>query len=120
MTELLVSLAGLLVIAAIVWWFWLSSPEPVHAATRHPLEILVADGAYQPAVIITAAGQPLKLRFVRTDANPCAEKVRFASLNIQADLPLHQPCDITLPALPPGIHEFTCQMGMYRGEVIAQ
>ncbi len=120
MTELLVSLAGLLAIAAIVWWFWLSAPAAVRVAGSRAVEIRVADGAYQPAVIAVPAGRPLVLRFVRRDATPCAETVVFSGLGIQAELPLDRPFDVSLPALPAGTHEFTCQMGMYRGKVIAQ
>lgn len=120
MTELVVTLGGLLAIALIVWWFWLSSPAATRAEGHHPLEIRVEGGAYQPAAITARAGQPLSLRFLRIDATPCAEKVVFAGLGISADLTLGHPVDVALPALPAGTHEFTCQMGMYRGKVIAQ
>lgn len=119
MNELLVTLGGLLAIAAIVWWFWLSSPKAMHAATDHAIEIRVEGGVYQPAAIETPAGKPLTLRFVRIDATPCAEKVVFGNLGISADLPLGKPHEVALPTLQPGVYEFTCQMGMYRGKIVA-
>ena len=115
-----VTAGGLLAIAAIAWWFWLSGPAATRTTSNTPIEIRVEGGAYQPAVIAVPAGQPLTLYFLRIDVTPCAEQVVFADLNITADLPLGKPHAIALPALPPGTHEFTCQMGMYRGRLIAQ
>lgn len=119
MSEILVTLGGLLAIAGIVWWFWLSTPRAVRAAPRQVVEIRVDGGTYQPTLLKVDAGKPLTLRFLRIDASPCAEKVVFASLNISADLPLGVPQDVVLPPLAAGTHEFTCQMGMYRGKLIA-
>lgn len=120
MNELTVTLLGIATIALIVWWFWLSSPAARHAADNLPIEILVQDGTYQPAVIEVSAGHVLTLRFMRHDATPCAEKVLFADLGISADLPLGKPQTISLGPLQPGTHEFTCQMGMYRGRLIVK
>lgn len=120
MSALLVTLGGLLAIAAIVWWFWLSSPRAIRASASQAIEIRVEGGAYQPAVITAPAGQPLTLRFLRLDATPCAERVVFSGLGLTAELPLGHPHDVTLPALAAGSHEFTCQMGMYRGRIVAQ
>jgi plastocyanin domain-containing protein len=119
MSETLVSIAGLAAIALIVWWFWLSRPRAAHLDSLNAIRILVKDGAYQPAALEVPAGQALTLTFVRQDASPCAEKVMFAELGISADLPLNRPISVTLPALSPGRHEFTCQMGMYRGSLVA-
>lgn len=120
MSALSVSLGGLVAIALIVWWFWLSAPQAAHIAGNQPIDILVKDGTYQPAAIEVPAGQPLALRFVRHDATPCAERVLFGDLGVSADLPLGKPHIISLGPLPPGNHEFTCQMGMYRGRLIAK
>jgi plastocyanin domain-containing protein len=120
MSTLAVTFGGLLAIATIVWWFWLSGPRATRASASQATTIRVEGGAYQPTVINAPARQPLTLRFVRRDATPCAERVVFSSLDIAADLPLGHPHEIVLPALPAGTHEFTCQMGMYRGKVIAQ
>ena len=120
MNEILVTVGGLLAIAAIVWWFWLSSPKTVHAMIDQVIEIRVEGGAYQPAAIETSAGKPLTLSFVRIDTTPCAEKVMFGDLGISADLLIGKPHDVALPALHPGVYEFTCQMGMYRGKIVAK
>lgn len=120
MNEILVTLGGLLVIVAIVWWFWLSTPKAILGAINQAIEIRLEGGVYQPATIEIPASKPFTLRFVRIDVTPCAEKVVFSDLAISVDLPLNKPHEIILPALQPGIHEFTCQMGMYRGKLIAK
>ncbi len=119
MSEILVTLGGIAAIALIVWWFWLASPQAAQATEEKTIDILVQDGTYQPAAIEVPAGRVVTLRFTRRDATPCAEKVVFDDLGISLDLPLNQPQTVDLNPLAPGVHEFTCQMGMYRGRLIA-
>jgi plastocyanin domain-containing protein len=85
-----------------------------------PIEIIVDNGVYTPARIEVPAGQPVTLRFVRKDPSPCAEKVLFDDLGISADLPLGKPVDVTMTPPRPGEYEFTCQMRMYRGTLVAR
>lgn len=119
MMMLWINLGALLAIAFIVWWFWLAKPsgQRVATAVAAPIDIVVEGGVYTPARIEVVAGQPLQLRFDRRDPSPCAEKVIFADLGVSADLPLGQPVTLVITP-PPGEHEFTCQMGMYRGVVV--
>ncbi|HEY3327511.1 MAG TPA: cupredoxin domain-containing protein [Novimethylophilus sp.] len=119
MSELIVTIAGILAIMLIARWFWFSAPQATRAESRQPIDILVQDGAYLPAAIEVPAGQAVTLRFTRRDATPCAEKVLFGDLGVSADLPLGKPQTVSLGPLPAGTHEFTCQMGMYRGRLIA-
>ncbi|HSI23066.1 MAG TPA: cupredoxin domain-containing protein [Methylophilaceae bacterium] len=119
MSELFVTLGGLAAIGLIAWWFWLSSPKAEHSSAQQPIDIQVKDGVYQPAALDVPAGQALTLRFTRHDATPCAEKVVFGDLGISAELPLGKARSVTLPPLKPGQYEFTCQMGMYRGRLVA-
>jgi plastocyanin domain-containing protein len=119
MSEILVILGGLAAIGLIVWWFWLSRPRATHVNTPDNIRIEVKDGTYQPAALQVPVGQALTLTFIRQDVTPCAEKVIFADLGLSVDLPLNRPVTLTLPALTAGRHEFTCQMGMYRGSLVA-
>ena len=114
-----VNLAAVVLIALIVWWFWLSKPKAVSAAGP-VLEVLVEGGVYTPSRIEARVGQPLTLRFLRKDASPCAEKVVFSELGLSADLPLNQPLELTVTAPAAGRYSFTCQMQMYRGELVAR
>ena len=119
MSEVLVTAGGLVVILFIIWWFWFSQPRAILVNGSTALRILVKDGAYQPAALQVPAGHALTLTFIREDATACAEKVVFADLDLSVDLPLNQLVAVPLPALSPGRYEFTCQMGMYRGSLVA-
>jgi plastocyanin domain-containing protein len=115
----LVNFAGLVVIGLIIWWFWLYKPGTTKKTTgAEPIEIIADDGVYTPSRIEVTAGKPVTLRFVRKDPSPCAEKVIFSDLNISGDLEVNEPNDIKFTPQNPGEHEFTCQMGMYRGKLI--
>ena len=116
----LMNLAGLVSIGLIVLWFWLYRPQALRATGPQPIEIIVADGVYTPARIEVPAGKPVTLRFLRQDANPCAEKALFDGLGISADLPIGKPRDVVVTPPQPGEYEFTCQMRMYRGVLVAK
>jgi plastocyanin domain-containing protein len=118
-SSIFINLAGLVLIAFIVWWFWLSRPASRKAASDI-LDILVDHGVYTPARIEVPAGKAVTLRFLRRDASPCAEKVEFDALGISEDLPLGKPREVRLPPLPAGEVEFTCQMRMYRGTLLVR
>ena len=116
----LINLAGLVMMALIVWWFWMSRPQAQRALGAGPIEIIVANGVYTPARIEVPAGKPVTLRFVRQDPSPCAEQAIFDDLGISVDLPIGKPLDLIVTPPRPGEYEFTCQMRMYRGILVAK
>jgi plastocyanin domain-containing protein len=117
MALLFVNLIGMLAVAFIIWWFWLSKSRLPSTKIKELIEIKVKDGVYQPSSIQAEVNQPITLRFFREDVSPCAEIVVFSSLNISQQLPIHQSTDIHLKIKNAGEYEFTCQMGMYRGKL---
>ena len=119
MTSLLVNGAALLLLGFIVWWFWFSKPRAKQMAGEGPIEIIVDDGVYSPARIEVTVGKPVTLRFIRKDASPCAEKVLFDDFGLSADLPIGKPYELTVTPQKAGEYEFTCQMRMYRGKLVA-
>jgi plastocyanin domain-containing protein len=120
MNTIVINLAGILVIALIVWWFWMSRPPARRVSGGGPIEIIVNNGVYTPARIEVPAGQPVTLRFLRKDPSPCAEKAVFDELGVSADLPVGKPMDVTVTPPKSGEYEFTCQMRMYRGTLVAR
>lgn len=114
---LAVNLGGVLLLGLIVWWFWLSRPR-ARIATQS-VDIEVANGVYTPAHISVPVGQPITLNFIRNDPSPCAEKVVFDELGITVDLPLGERTPVVVTPPAPGRYAFTCQMQMYRGELLA-
>lgn len=117
--DIVINLVALLLIAGIVWWFWLYKPVAVQQVSD-VVDILVDNGVYEPANIRVQAGIPLKLKFLRKDASPCAEKVIFDKLNLSVDLPVGEPVEIEIQPDQAGEIEFTCQMRMYRGKLLVE
>ena len=114
---ILINIFGLLLIALIVWWFWLYKPNATSIADDD-IVITVDNGIYQPARLKVSAGQPVTLTFLRKDASPCAATVVFPDADISEELPLNKAKAIVLPAMPRGEYAFTCQMQMYRGTLV--
>lgn len=119
MNVVLVNLAGVAMIGLIVWWFWLSKPK-AQQARKNLIDILVEDGTYTPPRIEVEAGKEVTLRFLRKDASPCAERVVFEKLGINAELPINEPTDVVVTPIEVGEYAFTCQMQMYRGSLVAK
>jgi len=118
--DILVNLAGAVVIGLIAWWFWIAKPKSHKESGVQPIEILVSDGVYTPARIEVPVGRPIVLRFLRKDPSPCAEKVLFDDLGLSADLSVGEKTDIVVVPPAAGEYEFTCQMKMYRGTLVAR
>lgn len=118
MTQILVNIAGVLLIGLIIYWFWIATPRKVAANQTLPIEILVKDGVYSPAHIQLKQGDKIRLRFTREDPSPCAAKVIFNSLGKTLELPINQSADIELQLEEAGEIDFTCEMQMYRGKLI--
>ena len=57
--SLLVNLVGLILMALVVWWFWLSHRKSSAQATTQEATIIVEDGVYTPASIRAKSGQSL-------------------------------------------------------------
>ncbi len=120
MRNMIINLAGLLLIALIIWWFWLKHTRAEKVEANSVVEIKVKDGVYQPARIQVKVGQPVTLRFIREDASPCASMVVFGQFEVSGQLAVNKPTDIVLTPKAKGEFEFTCQMGMYRGKLIVE
>ncbi|MGE3920029.1 MAG: cupredoxin domain-containing protein [Gammaproteobacteria bacterium] len=112
---MIINLIGLILIAFIIWWFWLGETKAQIA--KDLIEIKVDGGIYHPAHIEVQQNANLTLRFIRHDSSHCAQTVVFPQLGISAELPIKKPYDINLKITKPGDYDFTCAMGMYRGKL---
>ena len=115
-----INIGGAVLIVLIIWWFWMSRPRARTESGVKPIDIVVDNGVYTPSRIEVPAGRPIILRFTRKDASPCAEKVLFDDFNIAVDLAVGEATDVVIVAKEPGDYEFTCQMHMYRGHLVAK
>ena len=111
---MIINVLGLMLIALIVWWFWLYKSNKTVVRNGEIL-IEVKDGVYSPSTIQVPASDSLTLQFIRKDQSPCAETMLIPSLGVSEQLKLNELTHVTLHNLLPGEHEFHCQMQMYRG-----
>lgn len=117
--DLLVDLGGILLIGFIVAWFWLYRPAAAAPVKEGIVDILVADGVYSPSEVSVPVGRETVLRFLRRDRSPCAATVLIDDLGISAELAVDKPVEVRVRPPRPGRYEFTCQMRMYRGTLVA-
>lgn len=113
---MMVNIIGIILIALIVWWFWIKKPRSVKVSSNE-VEIVVDNGVYSPSNIELKLGQSVKLKFLRRDPSPCAEKVIFEELGLSLDLPVNKAVDITINPEKSGDYVFNCQMKMYIGHL---
>jgi plastocyanin domain-containing protein len=121
--QLVVTAAGLMFVAWVVWYFWLWKGKAVEvqngASGAQEVDVTVK-GGYQPASIIVAAGRPVRLNFTRREASTCGEEVVLPSFGKRAHLPQDETVTVEVMPAEPGEYEFTCGMNMYRGKLIAE
>jgi plastocyanin domain-containing protein len=118
MTTLLVNAFGVLLMLGIVWWFWIAGHSQAIKVQDGLIDIRVAEGVYTPDRIAMSVGETVQLRFTRQDPSPCAALVQFEGLSISRELPVEEPVTLAVRYDQPGEYAFTCQMGMYRGQVV--
>jgi plastocyanin domain-containing protein len=114
---IIVNIAGLLLIALIVWWFWLYQPAEL-SVSDGALFITVENGSYKPSRIKVPENQPVTLTFLRKDPSPCSATLVFSDFDVSEELLLGKSKTITLPAMQKGEYPFSCQMQMYRGTLV--
>ena len=119
--EILVTFAGVALMAGVAWFFWGARHDGVRAAMtasgRQELMILVK-GSYTPDVIELKAGVPVRLNFRREESAACTEMVIFPDFDRAAQLPEGQTVPVDLLPEQPGEYQFSCQMGMVRGRLL--
>lgn len=121
-TQLLVNLMGLAVVAWIVWYFWLYRKGGVSAATIsgvQEVEIKVK-GGYDPDTVVVKRGTLVRLLFRREESSLCSEMVVFDKINRSARLPEGETVAIEFTPERAGVIPFQCQMGMLRGKVVVE
>lgn len=119
----IVLVVGLLLVAFIVWFFWLKRSKGVRAAVAgsgHQEAMILVKGGYTPDTIVVRHGKPVRLNFRREETASCSEKVIFADFGKSADLPTGETVAVEFVPDAPGEYEFACAMGMFRGRLIVE
>jgi len=121
--QIIVTVAGLLAIAGVAWFFWGPRGEGITAkvtSSGFQEAMILVKGAYNPDVIVVEHGRPVRLTFRREETAACSEKVLFPDFNRSAELPEGELVPIEFVPERPGEYEFTCGMGMLRGRLIVR
>lgn len=121
--RVIVTLFGLALVAAIVWFFWLKKARGSRAATTsggHQEAMILVKGGYTPGVIVVQHGKPVRLNFRREETASCSEMVLFPDFDKSAKLPTGEVVPIEFLPENPGEYEFACQMGMFRGKLVVE
>jgi Uncharacterized protein conserved in bacteria len=121
--QLLVTLIGLAAIGGVAWFFWLKRSPGVRlpiGADGYQEGLIVVKGGYTPDTIRVRAGRPVRLVFRREETAACSERVLLPDFDRSAALPTGEPVAIEFIPKEPGAHQFTCQMGMLRGQIVVE
>ncbi len=119
----IVLIIGLVLVAFIIWFFWLKRSKGVRASdstSGHQEVMILVKGGYTPDTIVVQRGKPVRLNFRREETASCSEKVILADFNKSADLPTGEVVPIEFVPETPGEYEFACAMGMFRGRLIVE
>ena len=81
-------------------------------------EIEAGSDGYVPAMVHAAVGQEVTLVFTRTTDATCATEVVMPSQNVEVDLPLNEPVEVTFIASEAGEIDFSCGMNMWKGKIV--
>jgi plastocyanin domain-containing protein len=119
----IVLIAGLLLVAFIIWFFWLKRTKGVRAAETsggYQEVMILVKGGYTPDTVIVSRGKPVRLNFRREETASCSDKVVFEHFNKSAALPTGELVSVELMPKEPGEFGFACPMGMFRGLLIVE
>ncbi|GMR10686.1 MAG: hypothetical protein BMS9Abin28_1508 [Anaerolineae bacterium] len=121
-TQIIVNLSGLIIIAWVVWYFWMYRKEGVQVVETSGVQeaVIRVKGGYDPDVIVVKRGKPVRLHFNRQESAMCSEMVVFDQIDQSAKLPEGETVTIEFTPEKRGEIPFQCQMGMLRGKVIVQ
>lgn len=115
--KVLVTLGGLGLISAELWWFLFSQTKSQKANLNQGIQEIeiIVDGGYNPDRIMVNLDQPVRLKFIRQDPSSCLEKVLFPDFHKALDLPLNQTTTVEFTPTQAGEYTFHCGMNMFRG-----
>lgn len=114
---------GVMLIAFIVWFFWLKRAKGVRAAETsggYQEVMILVKGGYTPDAIIVQHGKPVRLNFRREETASCSDKVVFADFQKTVELPTGEIVPVELLPKEAGEFTFSCPMGMFKGKLIVE
>lgn len=98
----------------------LDDNPPTRAGYSEGCAWVLVRGAFSPNRIEARPGERLRIVFRREETAACSEQVVIPSLGKSVMLPPFKDVAVDLGPLPAGEHEFTCQLGVLRGRIVAR
>lgn len=121
--EIVVLVGGVLLIALVIWYFFMGEGEREEAAVGaggvQRVKITVK-GGYTPDVVVVKKGVPVELDFYRDEASTCTEQVVFPDFRMSRMLPAFQTTSIQFTPDREGEFAFMCGMNMVRGKLVVK
>lgn len=119
----LITIVGFTLTGLVAWFFWFKKSKGAAAvATSSGMQeaMILVKGGYTPDVIVVKHGKPVRLMFRREETVSCSDTVVFGDFNKSAKLPTGETVPVELLPEKPGVYEFGCAMGMFRGKLIVE
>lgn len=110
-------------VITVPWTLRVEAGPKASAKTPVPgdaIEVRVGSAGFSPSRITVPAGKPLRLAFLRADAQNCAGTVVFPELGIERSLPPGETVIVEIPASPARELHFACGMKMFRGTLLVR
>jgi plastocyanin domain-containing protein len=121
-TEIAVVVAGVALIALVLWYFF-GERERVAARAGaggvQEIDITVK-GGYSPDVVVVRAGTTVRLNFYRDETASCSERVVFGDFGVARDLPAFKTTTVEFTPERAGEFTWTCGMSMMRGKLVVE
>lgn len=123
MGQMLALIIGIILIIAILWWFFGKHTEQAGDASvnGHVQEAtVVVKGGYSPSTVVLKKGIPGKVNFDMKDSTACLSHVVFSKLGVDEDLAKQPVTTVDIPTDKSGEYDFACGMDMFHGKVIVK
>src|SRR3982074_2256622 len=115
-----VTITGVLLMAAVVWFFFGERQKAVAQVRPGGVQVLhvTVKGGYSPDTLVVKRGKPVRIEFDRQETSSCSDTVVFGDFGISRPLPAFKITPVQLTPEKAGTYEFTCGMNMLRGKLI--
>ncbi len=94
--------------------------ETVVNGNYQEIDVLIANSAYSPNVIVAKKGIPLRITLRADSTAGCARDIIFPDFQIRKIVPDDNPVVVELSPNEAGTFKFHCSMDMARGKIIVQ
>lgn len=121
LTNILVVILGLTLIAGIIWWFFAPHTTKEEKSTtkdgKQNVHVVV-DGGYKPQTVVLSKGVPATMTFERKDPSSCLSEVVLPDFGIRSELPLGNEKSFSINTVKAGEFDYACGMNMFHGKII--